>query len=96
MRKLSEKSAKTIENTANLTPSINAKVDEISKRIDKFEEIINKINDRAERTEKSTTNQLTLMTKAIEANSKELTSMTKAIEANSEEIQNKKFSLFGK
>ena len=41
--KLTEKSAKVIENTANLTPTkIDNKVEDIRKRLDKFEELINK------------------------------------------------------
>jgi len=81
--KLTEKSAKIIENTANLTPSkIDNKVEEISKRLDRFEELIKKMIDRIDRNEISISTQIRLMTKAIEN--------------NSEVLKNKKFSLFGK
>jgi hypothetical protein len=81
--KLTEKSAKIIENTANLTPTkIDNKIEEINKRLDKFEELINKTIVRIDRNEISIINQLRLMTKSIEN--------------NSEVIKNKKFSLFGR
>jgi hypothetical protein len=80
--KLTEKSAKVIENTANLTPTkIDNKIEDISKRLDKFEELINKTIDRVDRNEISIITQLRLLTKSIEE--------------NSDIIKNKKFSLFG-
>jgi ABC-type transporter Mla subunit MlaD len=80
--KLTEKSAKVIENTANLTPTkIDNKVEDIRKRLDKFEELINKTIDRIDRNEISIITQLRLLTKSIEE--------------NSDVIKNKKFSLFG-
>ena len=54
----------------------------MSKRIGKFEGLINKTVDRVERTETSLSNQMKLLTKAVED--------------NSEAIKNKKFSIFGK
>jgi hypothetical protein len=80
--KLTEKSAKIIENTANFSPiKIDNRIEEINKRLDKFEELINKMADRIDRNEISYINQMRLMTKSLEN--------------NSEIIKNKKFSIFG-
>lgn len=82
-KKLTEQSSKVIENTAKLTPSkIDKKVDEMSKRIDIFEILVNKMVDRVERSESSLSNQIKLLITAVES--------------NREAIKNKKFGLFGK
>ena len=81
-KRLTKLSSKVIENTAKLTPSkIDEKVDEISKRIDTFEDLVNKTIERVERTESSLSNQIGLLIQAVEL--------------NREAINNKKFSIFG-
>ena len=72
----------TNKNTTSGLSKIDKKVVEMSKRIDTFEILVNKMVDRVERSESSSSNQIKLLINAVES--------------NGEAIKNKKFSLFGK
>ena len=72
----------TNKNTTSGLSKIDKKVVEMSKRIDTFEILVNKMVDRVERSESSSSNQIKLLINAVES--------------TSEAIKNKKFSLFGK